>query len=58
MIKYFAYLAEYQLQEYYKYWSGYYPGTWQPKNEYANRCYDRYERLCAVITFLKHNCGN
>ncbi|MBP5977550.1 hypothetical protein HW132_33780 [Brasilonema sp. CT11] len=52
MIKYLAYLAEYQLQEYYKYWEGYHTDTWIPKNAYANRCYDRYDRLMAMILLL------
>ena len=52
MIDYLNYLAETQLQEYYQFWKGHIPGTWKPVDEYSYRCYDRHQRLIALILFL------
>jgi hypothetical protein len=54
MIDFLESAAERELHEYFKYWDGYYEGTWIPKNLYAKRCYDRYERFSAVARCLKH----
>lgn len=52
MIKYLEYLAEIQLEEFRIHWEGFEPESWVPRNAYGKRCYDRYERLIALILLL------